>query len=184
MRTSAATIWIVLAIAYQSLAGPLFVVAGVPQPWDGAPLGVLAPDFVLLVALTLRLLDRSAATLALAAGAGLLVECVSIDPWGSRLLPYALAAWFLSVPAREGWAESGWLRAPCLLAAIAVALLARQGVLWLHDAEMALPSLLTLAARCLYNALLGSCLYPLIAPSAAAFARPRARALRTGGGTT
>lgn len=107
---------IALAIVYQMVALPFYRI------------GSAGPDFVLVAVGYLALYGRGAAPLMLAAVTGLLVDGMSLEPWGVHALGYVVAAGILRTARRGGWGASSLGRMGWVGTAVAVAFLLRIGI--------------------------------------------------------
>lgn len=105
MKTRPAGVLLVLAIAFQGLALPLYRAGG------------LAPDFPFLALCYLGLFAPPGKLLLHAAVCASAIDIASLDPLGTRLAGYLPALWLLNLARRSFIAESAFLRAALTLVA-------------------------------------------------------------------
>jgi rod shape-determining protein MreD len=107
---------IALAIVYQTVALPLYQI------------GAAGPDFVLVAVGYPAMYGGGAAPIVLATMTGLLVDALSLEPWGAHALGYVVAAGILQVARRGGWGASALGRLGWVSTAVAVAFLLRLSI--------------------------------------------------------
>jgi rod shape-determining protein MreD len=113
VKSRPAALLLVLAIAFQASALPLYRAGG------------LAPDFPFLALCYLGLFAPLGKLLVHAALCGTAIDLLSLDPLGTRLAGYLPALWLLNLARRSFVAESAILRAALTwLACLAAGLLA------------------------------------------------------------
>ncbi len=114
--------WISLAlavIAFQSLSGASYEVAGA------------RPDFVVALFAVLAFRDTRRAVFIAACVAGLLLDLVTVDPFGVHLLSLGILLLVVSQATRGGLGIEPWARALLTAVVIASVLSARPLLVWL-----------------------------------------------------
>ncbi len=148
MKTGPAILLLALAIAFQSLALPLYRA------------GSVAPDFPFLALVYLGFFAAPLDLFLLAVLAAVVIDLGSLDPLGTRLAGYLPALWFVSRWRRGFVAESTALRAGLTFAAAALAFTAEGALLaWKEGRWLGLGVELKAA---LYTALLGVAVHALL----------------------
>jgi len=107
---------VVVAIIYQTVALPFYQI------------GQAGPDFVLVALGYVAIYAAGPGPLILAATTGLLVDSLSLEPWGTHALGYTVAAGILQVARRGGWGASALGRLGCFSAAATVTFLLRLSI--------------------------------------------------------
>jgi rod shape-determining protein MreD len=136
------------AVCFQALGGPVYALEGA------------TPHFVLLVVSFVALRASARLALSTAVATGLLLDFLSLDPWGANTLALSVAAGILSRAAAAGWCKGALPRAAALALALALALACRWGFLGLWCGALRAPRPELAAA--LYSWLLALPLFALL----------------------
>lgn len=143
---------LVLALAYQMVALPLY------------RFGPAVPDFVLIVIAYVALEERRGRALTIGLLTGLVVDALSLEPWGVHGLGYTVASMLLLVARRVSRTDDVAVR--FLLVALASLTVAglRFAMLWKPGATTLAEEALAAGATALYNGILGSLVFALLDP--------------------
>lgn len=145
------------AFLFQLVALPLYQL-----PLES--LGLVGPDFVLLLVIYTAVFDRPRRGLQAAVVAASLSEVLSVEPWGAYALPYLTAAWVCSRFVRRGWGDDVPARFIVILLAVAAALAARGVLLRVFGSSDLSPGLDAALVMILYNGILGVFIFSLLDP--------------------
>ncbi|MCZ6795663.1 MAG: rod shape-determining protein MreD [Planctomycetota bacterium] len=111
----------------------LFVVAFQAATVEAVRIDESAPHFVCILVAFFGLFAARGQALLVAAVAGLLLDFLSVDPWGSSSAPLILLSHFLWTLRRAGWTERPAPRAVAIGAGLALVFASRGLLLWLLE---------------------------------------------------
>jgi rod shape-determining protein MreD len=140
---------IALALIYQTVALPLYA------------LGPVGPDFVLLAVTWAAIWEPRARAVVVAVVTGIIVDAISLDPWGVHAVGYGLAALLVASRSGRRCEEGGLRRVASAAAAAAVALAIRQAILW-EGVRPFIHELAPAAASALYTMVVGIAVFAIL----------------------
>lgn len=156
---------LLLSLVYQMVMLPLYRVS------------LAGPDFVFMALCYLAIYETHGRALGVAVLLGLLVDGLSLDPWGVHIIGYGVAVGFLTLAQREGWGHGFASRLVLLCLATAIAATFRAVILWDGGDPRRFTSLAWMGACAVYTALLGPVVFGLLDPLRGRLVTPRYRRL-------